>query len=112
MSTAMNARRHWWLERMSSAALVPLSVWWVHAMATAGLSDIAVLAQWLQEIGNALLLVLFITVALYHSKLGLEVIVDDYLNERRWNALAHTLCKLMLLLAWLAALAGFAHFLM
>ena len=110
MNAHMKARRHWWLERMSSAALIPLSLWWVHALATTELTEIVALSQWLQEWGNAVLLALFLTVALYHSKLGLEVIVDDYISDAGWNARTHLLCKLILLLALVVAFAGIIYF--
>lgn len=111
MSGPGHARRHWWLERLTSAALVPLSVWLVHALASRHLADLEVLAQWLRSPVSATLLGLFVLASLYHSKLGLEVIVDDYVADPDWNRRLHRLCRVLLLLGLLAAAAGLLHFL-
>ena len=112
MNSPGQARQHWWLERITSVALVPLSVWLVHALATRPLADLEALAQWLGSPVSAALLGLFVLASLYHSNLGLEVIVDDYVADSHWNRRAHALCRALLLLALLAAAAGMLHFLM
>ncbi len=111
MSKRGQARRHWWLERMTSVALVPLSAWLVYALASRPLVDPERLAQWLQNPISAALLGLFVLASLHHSMLGLEVIVDDYVADPGWNRRAHLMCRALLLLALFAAAAGMLHFL-
>ena len=111
MSKRGQARRHWWLERLTSAALAPLSVWLVYALASRPLADLEALAQWLQNPISATLLGLFVLTSLHHSMLGLGVIVDDYVADPDWNRRAHLMCRALLLLALLAAAAGMLHFL-
>jgi len=105
-TTAAGARFHWWLERSSAVALAPLSLWLLYTAARTDLTEVAAFAHWLQSTGNAVALGLFLVVSLYHSKLGLEVIVDDYISGSIWNRRVHLLCKLTLLLALAASLSA------
>ena len=111
MSGSGKARRHWWLERITSAALIPLSVWLIHALGSQDLSDRVHFEQWIGQADTAIWLGLFFLASLYHSKLGLEVIVDDYVSDSTWNRMVHRLAQLILLLSLAAAFAGLAHFL-
>ena len=111
MSGPGAARRHWWLERITSAALIPLSVWLVGALGGQDLSDRARFEQWAGQADTAVWLGLFFLASLYHAKLGLEVIVDDYVGDPAWNRATHRIAKLVLLLSLAAAFAGLLHFL-
>ena len=111
MSGSGLARRHWWLERITSAALIPLSVWLIHALGSQSLSDRIHFEQWVGQTDTAIWLGLFFLASLYHAKLGLEVIVDDYVSDPAWNRTAHRTAQLVLLLSLVAALAGLSHFL-
>ena len=111
MSGAARARRHWWLERLSAAALAPLSVWFVHALVVQDLGRAAAFAAWLHRPGEALLLALFLLVSLHHAWLGLTVIVDDYVAAPGRNRWTHRACRLALLAALAAAAAGMVRLL-
>lgn len=111
MSGAAGARRHWWLERLSAAALAPLSVWFVHALAVQDLERAAAFAAWLRRPGEALLLALFLLVSLHHAWLGLTVIIDDYVAAPGRNRWTRRACRAALLAAFAAAAAGLARLL-
>lgn len=106
MSGAARARRHWWLERSSAAALAPLSVWFAHALAVQDLARAAAFAAWLRRPEAALPLALFLLVSLHHAWLGLTVIVDDYVASPARNRWTHRACRAVLLAALAAAAAG------
>ena len=110
MSGSGKARRHWWLERITSAALIPLSVWLIYALGSQGLSDRIHYEQWIGQADTVIWLGLFFLASLYHSKLGLEVIIDDYISDPAWNRRIHRLARLILLLSFVAAFAGLLHF--
>ena len=111
MSGSGKARRHWWLERMTSVALIPLSVWLIYALGSQDLATQVHFEQWIGQPDTVAWLGLFFLASLYHSKLGLEVIVDDYVSDPIWNRRTHRLAQLVLLLSLAAALAGLWHFL-
>ena len=78
--------RHFWRQRMTAAALVPLSAWLAWAMlGLAGGSEAQVLGYLTRSaLGlplNAILMGAFIVIALYHMVLGIQVIIDDYVHS-------------------------------
>ena len=71
---------HFWRERVSSAALIPLSLWFAFAMlGLAGTREVTHL-QFLSHPWNALLMAAFVVTTLYHMGLGLQVVIDDYVH--------------------------------
>ena len=71
---------HFWRQRITAVALVPLGLWFVYAML--GLihtNEVAVLS-FLSKPWNALLMAAFAATLLYHMTLGLQDIVDDYIH--------------------------------
>jgi succinate dehydrogenase / fumarate reductase, membrane anchor subunit len=81
---------HWWVERVTAIALVPLMVWFVASAVAYGGGDHAQVTDWLAApttlVGMALLLVS----AFWHAALGLQVIVEDYVHSeaKTWALLA------------------------
>jgi succinate dehydrogenase / fumarate reductase membrane anchor subunit len=72
---------HFWRERVTSVALIPLSLWFAYAMlGLAGTSEVAIL-QFLMQPWNALLMAAFAAISLYHASLGLQVVIDDYVHS-------------------------------
>jgi succinate dehydrogenase / fumarate reductase membrane anchor subunit len=71
---------HWWSQRLSSVALVPLSVWLVASLlALPGLSYESV-HVWMGQSSSALLLILLVLLAAWHSRLGVQVVIEDYVH--------------------------------
>jgi len=78
--------RHFWRQRMTAAALVPLSIWFAWAaLGLAGGSEVQFLTfLTLSPLGvplNAILMGIFIVILLYHMVLGLQVVIDDYVHS-------------------------------
>ena len=72
---------HFWHERVSSVALIPLTLWFGWAMLGLINASPVVAIGFLAHLHNALLMAGFIIVSLYHIKLGLQVIIDDYVHS-------------------------------
>jgi succinate dehydrogenase / fumarate reductase membrane anchor subunit len=71
---------HWWAQRVTAVALVPLGVWFLASLVYMAGVDYATLVQWMQHSWNAVLLVALILVMAHHSYLGLRVVVEDYVH--------------------------------
>lgn len=71
---------HWWLQRMSAVALLPLTLWFVVSLVDMdGFAYLNVTA-WMAQPVNAILLAALLVAMLQHSHLGLQVIVEDYVR--------------------------------
>lgn len=76
--SAKEGVHHWWVQRLTSIALVPLTVWFVVALLCLPLNDRATVVAWIASGWTPLLLVLFILIATWHSRLGVQVVIEDY----------------------------------
>jgi succinate dehydrogenase / fumarate reductase membrane anchor subunit len=80
LGTAREGTTHWWAQRLSAVALVPLSffaVWLVITLARAGHAE--VVAAFANPL-IALAMILFTIACFWHLKLGVQVIVEDYVH--------------------------------
>ncbi len=104
---AQSGLPHWWAQRLTALALVPLSLWFTYGLAATGAGDHAALVAWLGRPGPALLLILFVIASLYHAHLGLQVVIEDYVHVN-WvkNGLLNWIQVLFALLAVLAVIAA------
>ena len=94
---------HWWMQRVSSLFLVPLTIWGAFTMATLGNYEHYNFIQWLAEPLNAILMVALIIFVCYHSALGLQVIIEDYVHL---TALKITSIVAIYLISFILALVG------
>ena len=78
--SAKEGVHHWWLQRLTSIALVPLTIWFVVSLLSLGSFEHVAVITWMARSWTALLLVLFIVVATWHSQLGVRVVVEDYVH--------------------------------
>ncbi len=77
---ARDGVRHWWLQRLTALALVPLTVWFAVSLLALPSLGHATLVAWMGQSSTALLLILLVLVAAWHSQLGLRVVVEDYVH--------------------------------
>jgi succinate dehydrogenase / fumarate reductase membrane anchor subunit len=76
--SAREGVHHWWRQRLTSVALVPLTVWFAVSLLTLPALDQATVIAWMRQSWTALLLILLVLVASWHSQLGVRVVVEDY----------------------------------
>jgi succinate dehydrogenase / fumarate reductase membrane anchor subunit len=86
--SAKHGVHQWWLQRVTSIALVPLSIGFVVSLLALPALDYATLVAWLRQGGIALGLVLFVLVAARHSQLGVRVVIEDYVHAPGLKTLA------------------------
>jgi succinate dehydrogenase / fumarate reductase, membrane anchor subunit len=103
LGAAGDGTLHWWWQRVSAAALVPLGLWFLFAVARiAGAEHVEVVA-WISSPVTTVLLVLFILVSIYHAQLGVQVVVEDYVHGEAVRIASLVLVKFA---AALLAVAG------
>lgn len=101
--SAREGVHHWWQLRTTSAALAVLGVWFVIAILTLPDLGHASVAAWVARPVTAVLLLLFVVVTTWHSALGLQVVVEDYVRGRGARVLVLVLLRFAHVLAGAAA---------
>jgi succinate dehydrogenase / fumarate reductase membrane anchor subunit len=81
LGSAKEGVSHWWMQRVSAVALVALGLWFASALLRLGDFSHAVVLAWIATPLNAVLLSLLIGTAVYHSQLGVQVVVEDYVTN-------------------------------
>lgn len=109
LGSAKSGFHHWWLERLTAIALVPLCVWFVIALVTKLLgASPAGIADWLSNPLVALALAALALIAFIHTRMGIQVIIEDYVHTERTKIillLFKDLCVFGLLAVTLASIA-------
>ena len=102
LGSARRGTEHWWQQRITAVALVPLGLWLLPSVARILPLGHDVVVQWIQRPLNAVLLVLFLAALFHHTHLGLQVVIEDYV-EPEWQKIAS-----IMLVRFLSVIAGTA----
>jgi succinate dehydrogenase / fumarate reductase, membrane anchor subunit len=74
---------HWWRERVTAVALIPLTLWFFASIIAHSASDYSAVIAWLRMPSSTLIMVLLLVTLFYHTALGLQTIIDDYVHSAR-----------------------------
>jgi succinate dehydrogenase / fumarate reductase, membrane anchor subunit len=105
MGSAKDGTAHWWAQRVTAVALIPLTLWFAFSLLTLPGLGYDIVRTWLSVPVSGLLAVLLVAVLTYHSYLGTTVIVEDYVTSAGMRVLI-----LMLLLFLYVLFGGAAIF--
>jgi len=94
---------HWWVQRVTAVALIPLTLWFVVALLGKPLQSYDAMRGWLGQPWVAVLTILLTITLAWHSKLGVEVVIEDYVYGKAWKA---GLLLFSLFVHFAAAVAG------
>ncbi|MEY4761039.1 MAG: succinate dehydrogenase, hydrophobic rane anchor protein [Pseudomonadota bacterium] len=87
--SARNGVHHWLaLHRVSSFALLPLSAWFACSLLALRGFDYAAVVAWLSSPWQAVLACLFVATSAWHSKMGIQVVIEDYVHGHGTKLLA------------------------
>ncbi len=81
LGSAKSGVAHFWHQRLSAAALVPLTIWFVWSVARYAGAPYAEVVAFFHNPFNAAAMLLFVLGGLYHMVLGLQVVVEDYIRR-------------------------------
>ena len=79
--SAKDGVEHWWMERVSAVALVPLTLWFVASIIAHTGSDYTTFIAWLRTPLATILMILLLIALFYHTALGLQVVIEDYVHS-------------------------------
>lgn len=81
LGPAREGAEHWWDERMSAIAVLLLAVWLIVSLLRLPTLDQGTIGEWLAQPLAAVPMLLLIFTAFWHSRMGLQVVVEDYVHE-------------------------------
>ncbi len=106
LGSAKAGVHHWWNQRLSAVAMVPLMLWAIFTVATLPGLTYADALMTVQHPVNATLLILFLGAGFWHASLGLQVVIEDYVSNEGTRMVLITAIKGGLIL--IGALAIFS----
>jgi succinate dehydrogenase / fumarate reductase membrane anchor subunit len=81
LGSAKDGTEHWWSQRVSAVALIPLTLWFLFSLLALPALDYLTVRTWLSFPMSGFLAILLVAVLTYHSYLGTTVIVEDYVPD-------------------------------
>ena len=100
LGSAKDGSEHFWHQRLTALLLIPLVLWLGFSLAALPVEH-ATLIAWIQQPLATFLLILLVIAAFYHAKLGLQVIIEDYVSSHARRTLLLLLSSLVCLLSGL-----------
>jgi len=100
LGSAKDGTAHWWAQRVSAAALIPLTLWFAISLLSLPALGYGPVRLWLSAPLSSLLAVLLVAVLTYHSYLGITVVIEDYVHSAGSKLLS------LLLLRFLHVIVG------
>lgn len=103
MGSAKSGTQQWWQQRVTSIALLPLSIWLVFSLAGLVGANWPEAVAWIGRPVNAVLLLGFLAAAFHHSATGLQEVIEDYVHGEFARIGAILVVKGACVLLWLAS---------
>lgn len=79
---AKSGVHHWWIERVTSIALVPLTLWFIFSVLRLLGAPHQAMIDWVAFPVNTVLLLALIGMTFHHMQLGAQVILEDYVDAK------------------------------
>ncbi|WP_421996311.1 succinate dehydrogenase, hydrophobic membrane anchor protein [Reyranella sp.] len=103
LGSAKDGLHHWWAQRLTAIALVPLVIWFAVSLVMISGADYGVVRAWIGSPFVMVLLILTIVIGLHHGQLGVQVVIEDYVHN---DGVKLALIVLVRFIAVLFGLAG------
>lgn len=106
LGSAKTGTAHWWLQRVTAAALIPLTLWLLLLMEFSFHAPYQQTVQWLSSPWNSVCIIAWIIAAFYHAAIGLQVVIEDYVSSEGLKIISVWMVKLLFLFLGLAAVTA------
>lgn len=80
LGSAKHGAEHWWLQRVTAVGLIPLTLWFVASIVMMAGADFETAYLWIASPSGAIPMILLLLAGLWHGKLGLQVVIEDYIH--------------------------------
>ena len=102
LGSAKDGLGHWWAQRLTAIALIPLVVWFAISLVMLTGADYGIVRAWIGSPLVIVLLILTIAIGLHHGQLGLQVVLEDYTGGA-WRVTLIVLVKFIAVIFGLGA---------
>lgn len=106
LGSARDGTRHWWAQRVTAIALVPLLIWFVGALVSVADADYAAVVDWMQSPFVTILMIGLLGALFHHAQLGVQVVLEDYVHTEWLKFASIILVKLAALILGLAGIVA------
>jgi len=103
LGSAREGAGHWWAQRLTAVALVPLCLWFVVGLVRLIGAEHALVADWIGSPLTSGLLVVLIVAVFHHAQLGLQVVIEDYVHHEGFKIAGIVIVKFAAILLGLWA---------
>ena len=108
LGSAKSGVHHWMVQRITAVALIPLSLWLIWLVLVVLHADYAQARALVHEPLNAVLLTAFVLAVFWHTQLGLQVVIEDYVHTAWAEVFAQLAVKFFCALGALACVFAIA----
>ncbi len=81
LGSARSGVSHYWIQRLTAIALVPLTLWFIAGLQSHIGDDYAMMRAWLAQPLTAIFMLLFVLAGVIHMRLGMQVVFEDYIHN-------------------------------
>lgn len=87
LGSAKEGTEHWWMQRLTAIALVPLCLWFAVSIVSLAGADLPTFKAWLSQPCAAVMMILTVGVTFHHAAAGLQIVIEDYVHTE-WAKIA------------------------
>lgn len=104
LGSAKEGVHHWWAQRLTAIALVPLSLWFIVSLIGVAGGTHGDAVAWIGHPLTAILLIVLIVAVFHHAQLGFQVVYEDYIHTGWLKMLADIGTKFLAIVLAVAAI--------
>ncbi|TWI04505.1 succinate dehydrogenase / fumarate reductase membrane anchor subunit [Luteimonas cucumeris] len=104
LGSAKSGTDHFWWQRVTAIALAVLVPWLVYLLVSLVGADLDAARAMIARPWNAILLAVFMLALFWHAKLGLQVVIEDYVHTRTLEVASQLLVTLACVVGAFASL--------
>ena len=94
LGSAKHGVGHWKIQRLSAVGMIPLILWFIPSLMLTIISGYNEAILWIQNPFNATGLILLLGTIFFHASIGLQVVIEDYVNSEGLKIISIIFVKL------------------
>lgn len=98
LGSAKDGTTHWWWERVTSLILIPFTLWFAYFLVTVAPQGIEAVRGWFGSPFHAIGTVVLLATLFYHTALGIQVVIEDYVHAEYKKLAGVVLTRLLFLI--------------